>query len=838
MWKTFCAVASIALACGAAAAAEPIIDTIAGGGTPASGNGDGGQARQATLEDIRDIAFDKAGNLYVAEVCRIRKITPAGVITTIGGNGWGGDLPANGASAKSGAICSKTVAVDGFGNVWVYYNLRLGKIDPAGNFIYVAGTGAGGFTGDGGPATSASIYDAQDITFDAVGNAYFSDSGRVRKISTNGIITTIAGIGDVSSGGSEGDGGPATLARVDPLDLAFDRSGNLYFVDHYFSGIRKIDTSGRVTRISGAFPRYRSDPVALYTDPWFPSGLAFDANGNLFVANLRNYVSIISPANTITYAAVGVFNDTTWDDGPNSTGFEGDGGPVSLAKMRDPVAIAFDPKGNLHIADAGNARIRKVTGTFDPPPPVAAGTGMFQHAMTQRLESQDQYTVGIVKGHSNADNLDDLFVLAGAWSQFEPYPGDYRLYAYRQKPDGTMAAPLATPVPTMELTDVIAIDLNHDAYTDIVFSGYHFSGDGTQCIYVMLGSPAGMRLPVAYTGISGANGAFRLDQADMNGDGHMDVLARLSTGGDGVGTFTKWAIYYGNGTGLLVRKKLTSLEDGGLVHDMNGDGRPDMLAGVAVAYHDGVDSFLPYTNYAGPGDTDNRGGWPTVGDFDNDGHLDIVMSSGQNAPWAKLMQWSQKADGSLAFVREWPTYDIPQTLLTADMNGDGLDDLLVKHVGWSAIGYQEQKRLGGNTFGLDREVKSHMSVGNQSQPHSMVVGDFNNDHCLDIAGSGTNSGLQIIYSTRCRRVMPGAKPPLPPKRPVTTLTAAPTTPPVSASPTPLHDVWAASQKYARATWTSSVGAWSGTMRWIGAGFALLFVGWWVLAPSAFGRRRS
>ncbi|MGO4550750.1 FG-GAP-like repeat-containing protein [Lysobacter sp. 2RAF19] len=853
MLKTFCAIATIALGCGAAMAAEPIITTVVGGGTPASGVGDGGPATQALLENPLDVAVDKNGNLYIADSCRIRKVTPAGTITTIGGNGMNLTPPANGAPATSGSMCSRTVAVDPFGNVWFEHQLRIGKIDAAGKVTYVVGTGYEGFLGDGGPATQARIYRPEDIAFDAIGNAYIAVGNRIRKVGTNGIINTVAGVGHVAlSGYGARDDGPALLAEIDPTDLFIDAAGNIVFVDNYYAAVRKVGTNGIVTRLSGGWQQFRSDPMAFPTNAYYPSGVVGDAKGNLFVSNRVNFVSMITPQGAIKHV-VGVFNDTPWTGGEvdwgASPGFEGDGGPASVAKVRELQSIAIDAQGSLYILDAGNYRIRKITGTFAQPT-VPSGAGQLTDATSWRLESQDQMTIGIAKGYANNDSRLDLFLLAGSWDPSSPYPGDYALYVYLQNADGTLAAPKAIALPHIEWNDIVATDLNHDRYTDIVISGLDYTDtDAVAGLHVFRGGPNGLSLPLHYGGIAGAYRVGALRAADMNHDGNMDVLATVATGGSG--GIANWAVYYGNGTGAFTRKKLTPAPNvhDVLIRDFNADDRPDMLwgwatrydSGIAIAYNDGVDSFLPPTLYPGTGNPDTVGFSPVIGDIDSDGQDDLLFSLGGNAPDSKVLQWTRQPDGTFGFVRGWGTYDIAETLIVEDMNGDRRDDLLVLHSGWDSVGYAQQTRLPNGRYDLDREVKAYARSGNQATPHNMAVGDFNNDGCKDVAITATNAGLQLQYGTRCIRAMHGSKPLLWPFHGGATSSGlqAPASMPVTT--VNANNLWVAAQKVARATWRSTIGSWSNTTRaLVAAGFAFAFFAWWLLpaAGATWGRRTT
>jgi hypothetical protein len=546
-----------------------------------------------------------------------------------------------------------------------------------------------------------------------------------------------------------------------------------------------------------------------------------------------------------------VFNDTTFEEGGYGAprGFGGDGGPAAVATLNDAEAIATDSAGNLYILDAGNQRIRKVTGTFAIPT-LPAGTFTLAHATAQRLESLNQYSVGLVKGDANGDGLDDLFVLTSNWLSSEVYSGDWMLHVYRQNPDGTLGAAVSYPVAHIDWTDVMAIDLNHDRYTDIVMSGnalnVAYAG-----VYVMLGGPNGMAPPVRYAGIGTATGAFGLQQADMNGDGHMDVIAHLSTGGTGAGTINNEAIYYGNGTGSLVSKKLTPVEgrDQMVVRDLNGDGKPDLLfgwqtpddSGLSVAYHDGVDNLLPKIDYPAGGKL-RAGNFLAAGDFDGNGQLDVVFDIDYNAPDAKLIRWVRTAAGGFAYVGEWATYDLPQTLVAADMNRDGRDDLLVAHQDWSSIGYMQQAKRSDGSYWLDRETKAYAKSGNYAQPHPMVIGDFNHDYCPDVAFLSSNSGLQILYSTlkNCLREMNGAKAPAPPHFGTTGATSSAasnaTSSAAQSSDASASAVNASIVNLTRRGWASLAAAPESlrfTAGWLSIGFAV----WFGLATGRWWMRR-
>ncbi len=212
-----------------------IISTIAGTGVSGF-SGDGGQATAAKISEIRDMTMDGTGNIYFADLYNyvVRKITPSGIITTVAGNGINGFSGDGGAAtaAKMGIVSA--CILDVYGNLYIsdWGNHRIRKVNPAGIISTIAGTAAYGYSGDGGPATAAQIdYFVSGLACDSIGNLFLAEynNERIRKIDTAGIISTIAGIGVA---GNTGNGGPAVHAQTTgPAHLAFDRSGSLYFSD-------------------------------------------------------------------------------------------------------------------------------------------------------------------------------------------------------------------------------------------------------------------------------------------------------------------------------------------------------------------------------------------------------------------------------------------------------------------------------------------------------------------------------------------------------------------------------------------------------------------------------
>jgi sugar lactone lactonase YvrE len=231
----------------AASPDSPTITTVAGNGTEGL-SGDGGPAASARIFNAHGIAFDALGNLYIADTdnWRIRKVDISGIITTVAGKGtegFGGD----GGAALSAELYPWGVALDPSGNLYIADggNYRVRKVSTSGTIATVAGRGTRGFSGDGGPAPSAELGFTGGVALDSAGNTYIADAenNRLRRVSTSGIISTVAGNG---TKGSAGDGGPATSAELgSPSCVAVDSAGDVYFVDEQNQRIRKVYQAGK-----------------------------------------------------------------------------------------------------------------------------------------------------------------------------------------------------------------------------------------------------------------------------------------------------------------------------------------------------------------------------------------------------------------------------------------------------------------------------------------------------------------------------------------------------------------------------------------------------------------
>jgi uncharacterized protein (TIGR03437 family) len=339
-------------------AANGTISTVAGNGTSGY-TGDGGPATSAEI-GAGGISVSASGNVYVASNNRIRLLTPASVqapqftISTVAGNGTTG-YSGDGGTATSAEINGTNglgVVADAAGDFYIadYGNNRVRKVSQTGTISTVAGNGTAGFSGDGGPATSSALRGPAAVAIDMAGNLYIADTlnNRIRKM-TNGTITTIAGTG---TAGFSGDGGPALSAEFNgPTAVALDAAGNLYIVDTRNNRIRMVTPGGTISSVAGngqadfAGDGGAATSAALNT----PLGLAANAGGDLFIADTTN--------SRIRKVSKGIITTVA---GNGTAGYAGDGGSGTAAQINFPTGVSVDSAGNLYIADLTNSRIREL----------------------------------------------------------------------------------------------------------------------------------------------------------------------------------------------------------------------------------------------------------------------------------------------------------------------------------------------------------------------------------------------------------------------------------------------------------------------------------------------
>ncbi len=430
-----------------------VIQTYAGSGGNGS-SGDAGPATSAQLLSPRNILVDPGGDLYISEFAahRVRKVTPNGLISTAAGTGVAGFRGDGGAATAAQLAFPAGLAMDSMGNLYIAdsQNGRIREVvytgqivtamggsaavallnpiavavnssgnlfvadstavvreyTTAGKWIDAAGSGTAGFSGDGGPATAATLTKPLDLAFDQNGTLYIADQNRIRAVNSRAVINTVAGA-DYLFG--IGDGGSATAAELYlPSAVALDRSGNLYIADTGTNRVRRVSPAGGITTIAGsaapstggeatvATATWLSSPMGVAVDSFgnllivetgtnrvrkvaadglirtivgtgtaglgpdslpptqtdlkSPQGICLGQSGNLYIVDTANHrVLLVPPEGVVSTAA-----------GNGAAGSGGDGGPASLAQLNQPTACAVDTAGELYIADTYNHRIRKV----------------------------------------------------------------------------------------------------------------------------------------------------------------------------------------------------------------------------------------------------------------------------------------------------------------------------------------------------------------------------------------------------------------------------------------------------------------------------------------------
>ncbi|HEY3834985.1 MAG TPA: SBBP repeat-containing protein [Bryobacteraceae bacterium] len=378
---------------------QGILTVVAGNGI-AGFSGDGGPATNASFNSPRGIAVDPAGNLLIADTGnnRVRKVGLDGVVTTIAGNGMASFSGDGRPAGWAGLYAPCAVTVDAAGVIYVAdtLNYRIRKISPDGLITTIAGNGRYFGQQDGVPATSSGLYNPTGITLDGQGNLYIAGDSSIRKVTSDGQITSIAAVplvnqlcSGISQGvvldnagnifltnvcsqvvqitpsgqrqviagrgrpGFAGDGGPALGAALfQPLGICIDPAGNLLVADTVNNRVRRVDSAGKIGTIIGnggyRFGGDGGDAAAAYL--WSPQAIAIDSAGGIYIADTwNNRIRYVTPDGTIeTIAGTGAFL------------FSGDGGPAIVATLSRPLGVAVDSSGDVFIADSGSSRTREV----------------------------------------------------------------------------------------------------------------------------------------------------------------------------------------------------------------------------------------------------------------------------------------------------------------------------------------------------------------------------------------------------------------------------------------------------------------------------------------------
>ena len=387
---------------------------LAGEGTTFGSLVNGKPATQALLVRPTGVAVDGAGNIYVNDAnvpypYVVYKIDIHGIITVVAGNGGTTATPDGVAATSGGVYAQWGLGADAAGNLYIPDTLTnsIRKVDPSGIITTVAGSKSmAGFGGDGGLATSAVLTDPYDAAPDASGVLWIADTNafRVRKVGTNKIITTVAGL---SGSGYAGDGGPSTAAQLsNPSGVALDAAGNLLIADTGNVRIRKASWGGTMTTFAGnGIMGFQGDGgPALSSQLFNPTGVAVDYLGNVYIAD-QGEVHKVDTSGKISSAfkltdlghtpsiAVDAAGNLYLDDsylirkvavggtvttvaGNGTSGYTGDGGQATKAELSNPQGLVVDSVGNLYISDSSNLRKVDPTGIITTVAPLPRPLGL------------------------------------------------------------------------------------------------------------------------------------------------------------------------------------------------------------------------------------------------------------------------------------------------------------------------------------------------------------------------------------------------------------------------------------------------------------------------------
>jgi sugar lactone lactonase YvrE len=526
-----------------------IISTVAGGGSNNPGNG--GAATNAELSTLSGIAADNLGNYYIADsgICCIWKVDTNGIITTVAGNGLGGHSGDGGAATNANLNYPDSVAIDSQGNIYIaeYIGGCIRKVDTNGIITTVAGNGTSGYSGDGDQATNASLDYPEGIVSDSFGDLLIADTGnnRVREVGTNGIIMTFAGTNAV---GFSGDGGPATNAYLNsPSGVAFDNSGDLLIVDSANNRVREVSTNGIITTVAGNGTNgYTGDGgAATNASLAGPYSVTVDGYGYMFIVDRgNNRVRQVDLNSIITTVA-----------GNGQASYSGDGGAATNAGLDYPMGVAPQASGGLLIADEWDYRVREITlgrfpafyqltdvnnnntGNYD-----VIITGPYGGSVTSSIVS-----LTVVYPPSISSQPQSIVVTNGSLAQFAVSASGTGTLTY-QWCDGTNEVLDATNS-TLIVSNATASEVGD--YTCVITNAY---GSITSSIAVLtvLISPSITMQPTKQMGTSGNSVTFRVSVAGMgpftyqwqfngtnlpNGKGIITALAatggQTGYGGDG-----------------------------------------------------------------------------------------------------------------------------------------------------------------------------------------------------------------------------------------------------------------------------------------------------------------
>jgi hypothetical protein len=381
--------------------------------------GDSALASKCQLHWPEAVTLDDSGNVVIADADNnvIRSIrATTGIITTVAGSGFEAGTGTGGFGGDGGPASAARfsypsgVACDLIGNMYIadQKNDRIRMVNATSGLIStIAGTGVPGFSGDGGPASSAKLNKPTRVYVDILMNLYIADAGNhcIRKVDASGNISTVAGTGGTL--GFAGDGGPANAAKLnDPRDMTVDHSGNIYIADYENSRIRKVDASGNISTIGGTLYSGFSGDGGPATAAYIfqPTGIVSDSAGDIFFSDYNACIRKIN-------AATGIISTFA---GNVISGYNGDNKPSLSAQLNFPQGLAINSLGGIFVADKANNRIRYISTTLGVAPVEHAaalsiypnpGDGMFHILIQSAFDERAKVTVTNMAGQQVAQIL-------------------------------------------------------------------------------------------------------------------------------------------------------------------------------------------------------------------------------------------------------------------------------------------------------------------------------------------------------------------------------------------------------------------------------------------------
>ena len=563
---------------------------VAGNGRPGN-SGDGGPAAAAQLSFPMGLAADTAGNLFVADrdASVVRKIAANGIITTVAGSGVPGFAGDGGAATSAQINGPYGVAVGAGGSLYIADtgNNVVRKVSPDGAIRTVAGTGTPGYLGDGGAALSAWLNAPEAVAVDAEGDLYIADTfnGRIRRVGTDGVIATVAGVG--STGIYSGDGGPARSAAISlPTDVALDGAGTLYLADFGNTRVRMV-SGGIITTVAGQTngAPLTEGQAAVNARLEGPTGVSVDSGGNIYFveAGIGSGTGLaVGDYRVWKVSTAGIIGTLAGNGIPN---YSGEGVAPTAAQLNGPAGVAVSRFGVIYIADTQNQRVRATStaGGYALVTLAGNGTPGFNGEIILPRDAQLNRPLGVAADDAGnwyvADTANNrvrkvqpggnLFTIAGNGNASYYGDGGQGTKASVNQPEGVAADALGNVYIADTLDNAIRKVTPDGVITTLAGTGTPgYSGDGGPANVARLTLPRGVAVDSAgnvYVADSGNNQVRRIDA--------RGTITTVDTGGSlsdprGVAVDRAGSIYIADTGNRVVRR----VSPGALVTTIAGNG--------------------------------------------------------------------------------------------------------------------------------------------------------------------------------------------------------------------------------------------------------------------------